>query len=204
MSKLFTCCGLSTVLSFSSLFYAPGEAKAQTYRVIQSGCPQTYYQQPNCYYQQPSNCSPTVNVSGQSSMCFVGNSVHSIASASPQNSVQSSPFGFRNEVRMRTVTKYQSETRTRTFTDSNGNQVTQNYTVQVPVTEQVEEVVQVARTQADVIRETDATVAQLSRNIEDIQKKLLKIQKEDDPNKILPTLQTLEELIRGMKANAGN
>ena len=67
---------------------------------------------------------------------------------------------------MRTFTEYQTETRTRTFTDSNGNQVTQNYTIQIPATEQVEEVVQVARTQADVIRETDATAAQSRRNIQ--------------------------------------
>ena len=122
---------------------------------------------------------------------------------STQTSTQSSPFGFRSETRSRTVTKYLTEQRTKTTKDSNGNEVTQTYTVQVPVTEQVEETVQVARTQADVIRETDAAVAQLSRNIDDIQKKLLKIQKEDDPNKILPTLQTLEELIKEMKANAG-
>ena len=198
MTRFFTYCGLSTAMSLSTVFLAPREANAQSFRVMRNACPQPCFQQPYV-------CSTIVHVASLPQTYCVDNASQPMvtASMSTQTSTQSSPFGFRSETRSRTVTKYLTEQRTKTTKDSNGNEVTQTYTVQVPVTEQVEETVQVARTQADVIRETDAAVAQLSRNIDDIQKKLLKIQKEDDPNKILPTLQTLEELIKEMKANAG-
>ncbi len=193
MTKFIAYCGLSTAMFFSTGLFTQQDANAQSFRILRKACPQP------CYRQSSIGFSVIDVTSQPQTYCLDSTSQPRVTvSATSQTLTQSSPFGFREETRTRTVTKYRTEQRTKKVLDSKGNEVTQTYSVQVPVTEQTEEVVKVARTQADVLRDTDAAVAQLSRNVDEIQKKLLKIQKEDDPN-ILPTLQTLEELIKKIK-----
>lgn len=193
MPKFIAYCGLSTAIFFSTVLLTQQDANAQSFRILRKARPQP------CYPQNSVSSSVTDVTSQPQTYCLDSTSQQTVAvSETSQTLTQSFPFGFREETRTRTVTKYRTEQRTKTVRDSNGNVVTQTYSVQVPVRETIEEVVKVARTQTDVLRDTDAAVAQLTRNVDEIQKKLLKIQKEDDPD-ILPTLQTLEELIKKIK-----
>ncbi len=166
----------SLLLPFVAMFVGTSEAEAQIFhrmRRIEERpcCPAPAY--------QVIQCQPASQIS--------------------ENATQTFPFGMRTEMRMRSVTTLKSEQRTRTIIGPNGIPVEVTETVQVPVTESVQEEVQIARTRDDVVRDTEAQVSQLSRNVIEIQQKLLKIQKEDQDAALLPTLQTLETLIKELK-----